>query len=106
MCSQPSQPTCVRRWRVSDEDLHSGPDDRTARVQLPGILRDRRNRAVAVLNDRTQAAREAARADDGTVPNRVPLTLRRFRERIEGEPDLFDEFDFGGCGCFTEDGAA
>jgi hypothetical protein len=34
----------------------------------------------------------------------VPLTLRRFREREEAQGSLFDvdEFDFGGCGCFTE----
>jgi hypothetical protein len=31
----------------------------------------------------------------------VPLTLRTFRERIEMQPSLFDDEDFGGCGCFT-----
>ena len=36
--------------------------------------------------------------------NPVPLTLRAFRERQEAQPGLFDldDFDFGGCGCFTE----
>jgi len=37
--------------------------------------------------------------------NPVPLTLRKFRERQETQPALFevDDFDFGGCGCFTQD---
>lgn len=64
-------------------------------------LRDYLARDVAVLTDRTQGAREAARRPDGTLPNRVPLTLRTFRERIEGDPSLFDELDVGGCGCFV-----
>lgn len=35
----------------------------------------------------------------------VPITLRAFRERQESQPGLFDvdEFDFGGCGCFTQE---
>jgi hypothetical protein len=38
----------------------------------------------------------------------VPLTLRAFRERQDSSPALFelDEFDFGGCGCFTQDESA
>jgi hypothetical protein len=53
-------------------------------------LREYLDKDVAVLRDRT----------GGTV---VPLTLRRFRERIEDQPDLFDPADFGGCGCFVAD---
>jgi hypothetical protein len=30
-----------------------------------------------------------------------PLTLEEFRERLEVQPSLFDDQDFGGCGCFT-----
>jgi hypothetical protein len=52
-------------------------------------LRDHLGKDVTVLRDRT----------GGTV---TPLTLHRFRERIEAQPDLFDPLDFGGCGCFTE----
>jgi 3'-phosphoadenosine 5'-phosphosulfate sulfotransferase (PAPS reductase)/FAD synthetase len=39
---------------------------------------------------------------------RTPVTLRRFREDLERQPSMFDEFDFGGCGCFldAEDDAA
>jgi hypothetical protein len=33
----------------------------------------------------------------------VPLTLRRFRERIEEQPTLFDKDDWGSCGCFMGD---
>lgn len=43
---------------------------------------------VAILRDRTR----------GTS---TPLTLRRFRERIESQPAMFDALDFGGCGCFV-----
>lgn len=34
----------------------------------------------------------------------IPLTLRSFRERQDSQPGLFDfdQFDFGGCGCFVE----
>ena len=35
--------------------------------------------------------------------NAVPLTLRRFRERIEEQPALFDKDDWGTCGCFMGD---
>lgn len=43
---------------------------------------------VAILRDRTR----------GTT---TPLTLTRFRERIERQPALFDADDWGACGCFT-----
>ena len=52
-------------------------------------LRAHLGKDVAVLRDR---------AGGGTVP----LTLERFRERIEGQPELFDASDWGGCGCFTD----
>lgn len=34
----------------------------------------------------------------------IPLTLRKFRERIEDQPSLFDDTDWGGCGCFADQG--
>lgn len=52
-------------------------------------LRDYLDADVAILRDR--------RGGDAT-----PLTLRAFRERLEQQPSLFDEFDYGGCGCFVE----
>lgn len=33
----------------------------------------------------------------------VPLPLRRFRERLEVQPSLFDASDWGACGCFMDD---
>lgn len=98
---------CVRAGQAQMEMLYrQHPERYLFHEREEERLRAYLDKDVAVLNDRAQAAREAARAEDGTVPNRVPLTLRRFRERIEGDESLFDQFDFGGCGCFTEDGAA
>lgn len=33
----------------------------------------------------------------------TPLTLRKFRERIEDQPAMFDKEDWGACGCFMDD---
>jgi hypothetical protein len=33
----------------------------------------------------------------------TPLTLRRFRERLEDQPAMFDKEDWGACGCFMDD---
>lgn len=52
-------------------------------------LRDHLDKDVSILRDRT----------GGTL---TPLTLTRFRERLEDQPDLFDVSDVGGCGCFTD----
>lgn len=51
-------------------------------------LREYLEKDVAILRDRR----------NGTT---APLTLRKFRERVEGQSDLFDPFDVGGCGCFV-----
>lgn len=54
-------------------------------------LRDYLGKDVAVMRDRT----------GGTV---TPCTLREFRERQEtGQAALFDDLDWGGCGCFTDE---
>ena len=53
-------------------------------------LRDHLGKDVSILRDRS----------GGTV---TPLTLRRFRERIQIQPELFDDLDWGGCGCFIDD---
>lgn len=52
-------------------------------------LRDFLNKDVAILRDRTGG-------------ESVPLTLRSFRERIDTQPSLFDQDDWGGCGCFVD----
>jgi hypothetical protein len=33
----------------------------------------------------------------------TPLTLRRFRERVEDQPAMFDKNDWGTCGCFMDE---
>lgn len=48
---------------------------------------------VSILRDRT----------DGTLK---PLTLRTFRERLEAAPAMFDQDDWGACGCFMADDPA
>lgn len=53
-------------------------------------LREYLGKDVAVLKDRRGGESK-------------PLTLRAFRERIQAQPDLFDELDFGGCGCFVQE---
>jgi hypothetical protein len=54
-------------------------------------LRDHLGKDVSILKDRA----------GGTA---VPLTLKAFRERSEtGQEELFDPFDFGGCGCFVDE---
>ena len=39
---------------------------------------------------------------DGKI---TPLTLRRFRERLEDQPTMFDKNDWGSCGCFMDEQA-
>lgn len=56
-------------------------------------LREHLGKDVAILRDRT----------GGTL---TPLTLRTFRERLEGQPNLFDPLDVGGCGCFVAEEVA
>lgn len=51
-------------------------------------LREFLGKDVAILRDRSDA-------------DSRPVTLREFRERQGCGETLFDEFDFGGCGCFV-----
>ncbi len=52
--------------------------------------RDLLGKDVSILRDRT----------DGGLK---PLSLRRFRERIETQPGLFESDDWGACGCFMDE---
>lgn len=56
-------------------------------------LRDHLGKNVSILRDRT----------GGTS---VPLTLTKFRERVESRPEQIDMFDIGGCGCFVSEESA
>ena len=62
---------------------------------------------VSILRDRSQAGVAAYEAEhgalEGQVDKRVPLTLKRFRERHQPRTPavaaLFDADEWGGCGC-------
>jgi hypothetical protein len=51
--------------------------------------RDLLGKDVSILRDRT----------GGSVK---PLTLTRFRKRLDSQPSLFDADDWGACGCFMD----
>jgi hypothetical protein len=55
--------------------------------------RDLLGKDVSILRDRTR----------GTTR---PLPLRKFRERLEAQPSLFDADDWGACGCLVDLGEA
>lgn len=80
---------CVRGGQAQMELLLREHPERYAFHETEEqALRDHLGKDVAVLRDRS----------GGTT---TPLTLRGFRERLEGQPDLFDALDVGGCGCFV-----
>lgn len=79
---------CVRAGQAQFELLLREHPERYAYHEAKEQeLREHLGSDVAILRDRA----------GGTV---TPLTLRRFRERIQVQPELFDDFDWGGCGCF------
>lgn len=80
---------CVRAGQAQMELLlREHPERYRYHERQEQDLRDHFGKDVAVLKE--------------YVNNQpVPLTLTRFRERLEAQPDLFDPFDVGGCGCFT-----
>lgn len=81
---------CVRGGQAQMELLLREHPDRYAFHEAEEQkLRDHLGKDIAILRDRT----------NGTV---TPLTLTKFRERIEDQPSMFDPLDVGGCGCFTE----
>jgi hypothetical protein len=53
--------------------------------------RDLLGKDVSILNDRS--------IRPGHTAERRPLSLRKFRERIERQPSMFDSGDWGACGC-------
>lgn len=82
---------CVRAGQAQMELLlREHPDRYSYHETKENELRSYLDKDVSVL-------KEVVRGEP------VPLTLTRFRERLESQPDLFDPFDVGGCGCFTED---
>lgn len=81
---------CVRAGQAQFELLlREHPDRYRFHEAQEEALREHLDKDVAILSETVR----------GTP---VPLTLSRFRERLEAQPDLFDPFDVGGCGCFTD----
>ncbi len=70
----------------------------------------RTNREAYLYSEREEAELAAyLEADVSILKDRTggeakPLTLKVFREGIEQQTSLFDTLDWGGCGCFTDDG--
>lgn len=50
---------------------------------------------------RAEVGKDVAVMRDRTGGTSTPLTLRRFRERLETQPSLFDQNDWGACSCMT-----
>lgn len=81
---------CVRAGQAQFELLlREHPDRYAFHEAREQELRDHLGKDVTIL-------KETVRSEP------VPITLTRFRERLEAQPDLFDAFDFGGCGCFID----
>lgn len=80
---------------------------RAGQAQWELVLRTRPE-TYAYAEAKEQELREYLEKDVSILRSRrggesTPLTLRAFRENIESEPALFDDLDFGGCGCFVQD---
>ena len=54
-----------------------------------GELRKKLGKNITILRDRTGGKTR-------------PLSLKEFRLRLQEQPDLFDKFEFGGCGCAVD----
>ena len=79
---------CVRAGQAQFEKLLTVMPERYAVWEAKEQeLRDYLGKDVAILRDWAGGG--------------GPITLKEFRERVQVQPSLFDEFDFGGCGCFT-----
>jgi hypothetical protein len=82
---------------------------RAGQAQFELLLREHPER-YAYHETQEQALREHL-GKDVTILTRVerttkvPITLRRFREELEQQPGLFDDLDWGGCGCFVDEEA-
>lgn len=81
---------------------------RAGQAQFELLLREHPER-FALWQQREQEMREFLEKPvtilKETVRNKsAPLTLARFRERLDAQPSMFDEQDWGACGCFVGDG--
>lgn len=82
---------------------------RGGQAQWANLLRVNRDRYMAWEADeqetRSMLGKDVAILRDRTEATVVPLTLTTFRERIERQPAMFDEEDWGPCGCTEVVGA-
>jgi len=84
---------CVRGGQAYWERLlRTRPEAYAYSEREEQSLREHLGKDVAMLRDRT----------GGKVR---PMTLAEFRRRVESQPSLFDNEEWGGCGCFTEETA-
>lgn len=88
---------CVKAGQAQFKKLYEEMPDRYVAHELEEeLLRQHLGKDVSILRDRSKAGiRE--HTDDPNV-KAVPLTLRRFRERMEAGGEV-DPYDWGGCGC-------
>jgi hypothetical protein len=50
---------------------------------------------------RSEVGKDVSILRDRTGGDTAPLTLRRFRQRLDLQPSLFDSDDWGACSCMT-----
>jgi hypothetical protein len=83
---------CVRGGHAQWAHLLGAfPERYAAAEQHEQRMRDMLDADIAILRDRS-----------GGTTKPLPLTV--LRRRVEGREDgFFDPYDWGGCGCFTEE---
>ena len=87
---------CVRGGQAQwVQLLRAFPDRYAAKEAHEDKMRALLGADVSILKDRT-----------GGVSKPLPLTVLRRRVENPAQGDLFDDLDWGGCGCLTDFGAA
>lgn len=76
--------------------LEQHPDAYRRSEQREQQVRVATGKDVSILRDRS-----GTRLGRGSSGNVKPLTLKRFRERIQSQPALFDPSDWGACSCMS-----
>lgn len=106
---------CVKAGMAQFELLYRKMPERYAMHEAEEQrFREAIGKDVSILRDRSKGAIRQYMIDNPGYSDHgdevsvqdvkaVPLTLRRFRERLETkEPALFDQDDWGGCGCAVD----
>jgi len=89
-------PQRYAEWEAKEQELRDylGKD--------VSILRDRTKHGVEEYNRTIRDRQNNKEGQPLPEAKVVPLTLKTFRERLAGQPSMFDADEFGGCGCFTD----